>query len=190
MAFRHRPAQLAIMKCGVEKQNIFHICRFQKQCVPRKETPTQNQTQTVVVTIQERVVYHLFIRGALVAETRREPREGRSITEIVLAMTDDPSAYAFHTEKVYETTVLIEDGQSVQLHSKPVCIPFTFVGGTVYTQDELQKTHPEQTNFLDYLSQFGPQTQAILTSTGHWLPLKLDELHIPIEHTAPSSTIR
>jgi len=138
----------------------------------------QNQTQGVVVTVREDVISHHFFRGALVAETSREPRAGRSTEEIVRGVRTNPTTYAFHVEKVYETTARGEEGQSVHLVSRPESMPLTSIGGVIYTQDALLATHPENRNFSDYLAQLGSQVRAIYTRTGHWLPLWEDERSI------------
>lgn len=146
----------------------------------------ENLKQKVDVTLQENVVYHSH-PGAPFRTKSREPRNGRSIEHILAGMTDHSSAYAFSLETVAETTVEVE-GQNRQLVSQPWGTGLTFVGGTVYTQEELQAEHPELTNVLWNLAQDGPRTRAIHID-GHWLSVGENDTHVPARsqgRTAPA----
>ncbi len=127
-------------------------------------------TQEVSITRQEWVLYSHFVPGALFTETHTEPRGERSLEEIARGMRLDPTAYAFRLEEIITTTVMV-DGQSVHLVSQPKKSPLTYVGGTLYTIEELQAQHAEKTTMIENMDSLGA-VRVIRVRTGHWLPFR------------------
>jgi len=127
-------------------------------------------TQEVSIIRQERVLYSHFVPGALFTETHTEPRGERSLEEIARGMRLDPTAYAFRLEEIILVTVNV-DGQSVPLASQPKKSPLTYVGGTLYTIEELQAQPPENPRVLENMDSLGA-VRVIRARTGHWLPFR------------------
>lgn len=127
-------------------------------------------TQEVSITRQEQVQYSHFIPGRLFTETHTEPRGERSLEEIARGMRLDPTAYAFRLEEII-TTMVIVDGRSVQLASQPKKSSLTYVGGTLYTIEELQAQPPENPRVIENMDSLGA-VRVIRARTGHWLPFR------------------
>jgi len=127
-------------------------------------------TQEVSITRQEQVQYSHFVPGALFTETHTEPRGERSLGEIARGLRLDPTAYAFRLEEI-TTTIVIVDGRSVPLASLPKKSPLIYVGGTLYTIEELQTQHSEKTMVIENMTDVGA-VRVIHTRTGHWLPFR------------------
>lgn len=131
-------------------------------------------TQELTLIVQEQVHYHYSVPRLLFAETKIEPRGERSLEEITHQMTLSPTTYAFHLEKVARTTTSI-DGHTVHLVSQPWHTALVYVGGTIYTLDELQAQHPEESRLIENIAQAGPHARAIRTRTGQWHEFRGEE---------------
>lgn len=127
-------------------------------------------TQEVSIIRQEQVLYSHFFPGALFTETHTVPREERSLEEITHELLLNPTAYAFRIEEIILATVMV-DGRSVQLASLPIKSLLTYVGGTLYTIEELHARLSEYPSVIENLRDVGA-VRIIHTRSGHWLPFR------------------
>ena len=128
------------------------------------------EKQKVTIVKREEVVYQHFYSGFPFVETTREPRAGRSREQIAHDLLSSSTAYAFWLETTIETSVIFDE-REVWLISAPCITLRTYVGGTIYTLEEVQATYPEQRTFIENLAQAGSHVHAIHTRAGNWLEL-------------------
>ncbi len=138
----------------------------------------QHRIIEVPLAILEKVIY--YSKDGFYAEPHTVVRAGRSIEELAHSALQD--AYGFEIVKVIEGEMVF-DGHTVPVSSqKPFDVsPMIFLGGTVYTLDEMRTAHPDMYTFIENVAQRGPQFRAIRTCAGIWQPFAPDDMLLVVE---------